>query len=98
MSDKQIVFTTKLVEELSEKDSKGFVLGRHEKFWYSNYKNVKKDGISFSMSNDELMEYAKCSFGVINVKYSEIEVNNKIVKDIEADLVDFQNNQKPWQR
>jgi hypothetical protein len=93
--EKQTVFSTKLIEEITEKFNKGYVVQRHEKFWYSNLVKVKRDGVTFSMTDDEMQEYIKCYIGVVNVRYIDVEINGQLIKEIEADIPDIENGEVP---
>ena len=64
MADNQFIFTTEVVEKVREKFDDGFVISRQEKYWFSNLPLVKKAGLVFSYSDEELLEYTKCKFGI----------------------------------
>jgi hypothetical protein len=96
--EKQTVFTTKLVDEINEKNNKGFIIPRHEKFWYSNLVQVKKDGVTFAMTDYELSEYVKCYIGIKNIRYITKEVNGELVKEIDGDVPDVANGEEPEMR
>lgn len=85
-NEKQVVFTTQLIEEIVNKHNKGYVIPRSEKFWYSNMVNCKKDGITFSMSDEELQEYIKCSMGICNVRYITKTLNDVEYTEIDGDI------------
>ena len=68
MVEKQVLFTTELVDEIREKHDQGYVIQQHEKFWLGNMVNVKKQGISFVPTEDEWMEIAKCKMGTYDVE------------------------------
>jgi hypothetical protein len=98
VSEKQTVFTTKLIEEVTEKFNKGFIIPRNEKFWYSNLVQVKKDGVTFAMSDYELSEYIKCYIGIKNIRYLTKEVNGELIKEIDGDIPDVENGEEPDMR
>jgi hypothetical protein len=64
MSENQFIFTTKVVEKVRQKFEDGFVISRQEKYWLSSTPLVKKSGLVFSYTDDELLEYTKCKFGI----------------------------------
>lgn len=68
MAEKQVRFTTELIEEIREKHDQGYVIHQHEKFWLGNMVNVKKTGLSFVPTEDEWMEIAKCKMGTYDVE------------------------------
>lgn len=63
---KQIIWTTKMVEESAEKISNGFVLSRIENPFFDNVVGLRKAGLTFKMSNLEVDEYIKCK---VNIHY-----------------------------
>ena len=54
------VITTEIVNELKAKIKKGKKLTRTENIFYLNDVDLRKANISFSLSHEELIEYAKC--------------------------------------
>ncbi len=62
--DIQVVFTTEKIEEIRLKADQGYKIARHEKYWTESYILTKKDGIVFTFSEDETVEYMKCRLGV----------------------------------
>ncbi len=62
--DVQMVFTTEKVEEIRLKVEQGYKISRQEKYWAENYLLTKKDGIVFTLSDDETLEYMKCKLGI----------------------------------
>lgn len=60
----QFIFTTEQIDEINDRNDKGFKISRQEKFWLSNFTLVKKNGLVFSMTEEEEMEYIRCKVGV----------------------------------
>jgi hypothetical protein len=42
----------------------GYKLSRDEKFWFANFNLVRRAGLTFSYTDEEILEYAKCKFGI----------------------------------
>ncbi len=63
-NESQIVFTSEKVEEIRIKAEQGYKLTRQEKYWFEGLTLTKKDGIVFTLSDEESLEYAKCRLGI----------------------------------
>lgn len=61
---KQIIWTTKLVDEAAEKINEGYVLSKLENPFFENTIGLKKKGITFKYSNHEMSEYMKCKVDI----------------------------------
>jgi hypothetical protein len=61
---KQIIWNTKMIEEAAEKINNGFVLSRIENPFYENTIGLRKSGLTFRMTSDEIDEYVKCKMDV----------------------------------
>lgn len=64
MSKDKYVFTTHVIESVRQKFEDGYKITRQEKYWFSNMPLVRRKGLVFSYSDEELLEYGKCKFGV----------------------------------
>lgn len=64
MVEEQIVLSTQKVEEILLKSNSGYKISRLEKFWLDNNKGVRKDGLTFSYTDEETLEYIKCKLGI----------------------------------
>lgn len=64
MAEKRFIFSTERIEELKTLVDDGYKLTRDEKFWFSNFPLVKRAGLTFSFTDEEINEYTKCKLGV----------------------------------
>ena len=62
--ERQMVFTTKLVEEATDKINDGIVLKRYQNPWLKGEVGIKRSGISFRMSAEEQQEYIRCALDI----------------------------------
>jgi len=62
--ERQMVFTTKLVDEATDKLNDGVVLKRYQNPWLKGEVGIKRSGVSFRMSSDEQQEYVRCALDV----------------------------------
>jgi hypothetical protein len=61
---RQVIWTTKMVEEATEKLNNGFVLSRVDNPFFEKVIGLRKDAITFMMSNEEQEEYIKCALDI----------------------------------
>jgi hypothetical protein len=61
---RQIIWTTKMVEEATEKLNNGFVLSRVDNPFFEKVIGLRKDAITFMMSPEEQQEYIKCALDI----------------------------------
>jgi hypothetical protein len=64
MTEDKFVFSTNTVEKVRQKFEDGYKISRQEKYWFSNLPMVRRSGLVFSFTDDELLEYSKCKFGI----------------------------------
>lgn len=62
--ERQMIFTTKLVEEATDKINDGIVLKRYQNPWLKGEVGIKRSGISFRMSAEEQQEYIRCALDI----------------------------------
>jgi hypothetical protein len=61
---RQIIWTTKMVEEATEKINNGFVLSRLENPFYEKIVGLRTSSLIFKMSPEEQEEYIKCALDI----------------------------------
>ena len=62
--EKQMIFTTKLVDESSDKINDGIVIKRYQNPWLKSEVGLRRAGVSFRMSPEEQEEYIRCALDV----------------------------------
>ncbi len=62
--EKQMIFTTKLVDESTDKINDGIVIKRYQNPWLKSEVGLRRAGVSFRMSTEEQEEYIKCALDV----------------------------------
>lgn len=94
--EESLVFNTKMVNDIIAKDNKGIKLNRTEQLWFNNQTGVRKTKIKFSMSNDEIMEYAKSKLSVqyfaenyCQIKREDGSVGKMKLRDYQKDVIDL---------
>lgn len=93
---KKFVFTTKIVEDITEKIHDGATVKRFQNPWFKNEVGVRRSGITFMMSDDEIQEYIRCKLDVkyfaekyCRVKTEDGTVQNITLRDYQKDILDL---------
>lgn len=62
--ERQMIFTTKIVDDATDKINDGIVLKRFQNPWLKGEVGLRRAGASFKMSKEEQEEYIKCALNV----------------------------------
>lgn len=62
--EKQMIFTTRLVDESTDKINDGIVIKRYQNPWLKSEVGLRRAGVSFRMSPEEQEEYIRCALDV----------------------------------
>lgn len=94
--DKKFIFTTKIVEDITEKIHDGVVVKRFQNPWFKNEVGVRRSGITFMMSDWEIEEYIKCKLDIkyfaekyCRIKTEDGTVQNIRLRDYQKDILDL---------
>jgi len=98
--ERQMVFTTKLVEEATDKINDGIVLKRYQNPWLKSEIGLRRSGVSFRMTDDEQQEYVRCALDVhyfvekyCKVKREDGSIGSIKLRDYQKEMLDnFVNN------
>jgi hypothetical protein len=87
---KQIVFTTKMVENVTKSINDGVVVKRFQNPWFQNEIGVRRSGIVFNRTEEEVQEYIKCKLDIkyFAQKYCKIKTEDGTITHIQ--LRDYQ--------
>lgn len=88
--DRKFIFSTAVIEEIKKKQDDGVILKRYENPWFKNEEGIRRSGLTFALSPDEMQEYIKCKLDVkyFAEKYCKIKTEDGTVQHIE--LRDYQ--------
>ena len=100
VKERQMIFTTKLVDEATFKINDGVVLKRYQNPWLRGEVGIRRAGVSFMMTGDEQQEYIKCALDIhyftetyCKVKTEDGTVDNIELRDYQKKMLDnFVNN------
>jgi hypothetical protein len=98
--ERQMVFTTKLVDESTDKINDGIVVKRYQNPWLKSEVGLRRAGVSFRMTPDEQQEYVRCALDVhyfvekyCKVKREDGSVGSIKLRDYQKEILDsFVNN------
>lgn len=88
--ERKIVFTSQLVNDTTDKINDGVVIKRFQNPWFQNEVGVRRSGLTFMMTDDEIQEYIKCKLDInyFAEKYCRIKTEDGSVQNIK--LRDYQ--------
>ena len=88
--ERQMVFTTQLVDQATDKINDGVVLKRFQNPWQKSEVGIRRSGITFKMTSDEQAEYIKCALDVhyFTEKYCKVKREDGSIGEIS--LRDYQ--------
>lgn len=92
--DETNIMTTEKVLEILEKEKLALQLKRNEKLWFNNLEGVRRRGIRFAMTEDELQEYIRCKLSVYyfaehycKIKLEDGTVGQMTLRDYQKDII-----------
>jgi len=92
----EFVLTTEIVKDIEERENLGKILKRYEKLWFSNYKGIRKAGITFAFTDEEFEEYVKCKMSVhyfaekyCKIKLDDGTIGNMTLRDYQKDIINL---------
>ncbi len=91
VAERQIVFNSKMVEEVTQKLNDGVILKRNQNPWMAGEVGIRRPNVSFMMTEEEEEEYIKCALDIhyFTEKYCKVKTEDGSVQNIT--LRDYQN-------
>ena len=93
--ERQMVFTTKLVDESTDKINDGIVVKRYQNPWLKGEVGLRRAGVTFKITEEEQAEYIKCALDVhyfvekyCKVKREDGSVGNILLRDYQKEIID----------
>ncbi len=94
--ERKIIFTSKYVEEITEKINDGVLVKRFQNPWFKNEVGVRRNGLTFMMTDDEIQEYIRCKIDIqyfaekyCRIKTEDGSVQNIKLRDYQRDILDL---------
>ena len=97
---RQMIFTTFLVDDATDKINDGVVVKRYQNPWLKSEVGLRRAGVTFKMTPAEQQEYVRCALDVhyfteqyCKVKTDDGSIGNIRLRDYQKDMMDnFVNN------
>jgi len=96
IEEKRFVFNSKNVEEITDKINDGVVIKRYQNPWFENQLGVRRTGITFAWTDEEIQEWVKCAKDIYyfaekycKVKTEEGNITNIKLRDYQYKILDL---------
>jgi hypothetical protein len=97
---RQMVFTTKIVDDITQQINDGVSVKRYQNPWFKNEIGIRRTGVTFKMTPQEQAEYIKCALDIqyftekyCMVKTEDGSIDNIKLRDYQKEILDlFTNN------
>ena len=93
--ERQMIFTTKLVDEATDKINDGIVVKRYQNPWLKSEVGLRRQGVTFKMTVDEQQEYVRCAVDVhyfvekyCKVKREDGSIGSIKLRDYQKEMLD----------
>ena len=94
-NEKQMIFTTKLVDEATDKINDGVQVKKFQNPWLKSEIGLRRAGVTFRMTKEEQEEYIRCALDVhyftekyCKVKTEDGSINNITLRDYQKEILD----------
>ena len=94
-NEKQMIFTTKLVDDATDKINDGIVVKRYQNPWMKGEVGLRRSGVTFKMTPEEQEEYIKCALDIhhftenyCKVKREDGSVGSIKLRDYQEEILD----------
>lgn len=99
-TERQMIFTTKFVDEATDKINDGIVVKRYQNPWMKSEVGIRRAGVSFRMTPEEQQEYVRCALDIhyftekyCKTKREDGSVGSITLRDYQKEILDnFVNN------
>lgn len=94
-NQKQMIFTTKLVDQATDSINDGIVIKRYQNPWFKSEVGIRRSGVTFRMTPEEQQEYVRCALDIhyftekyCKVKTEDGSINNIRLRDYQEEIMD----------
>ncbi len=94
-NEKQMIFTTKLVDDSTNKINDGIVVKRYQNPWLKSEVGLRRSGVTFRMTKEEQEEYIRCALDIhyfvekyCKVKREDGSVGGIFLRDYQKEILD----------
>jgi hypothetical protein len=90
------IFTSDIIENIIDRENKGFQIKRIEKIWFKNLSGIRAPYLKFSMTKEEIAEYTKCKLSVhyfaekyCHIKREDGSIGPMKLREYQKDIIDL---------
>lgn len=94
-NEKQMIFTTKSVDDATNKINDGIVVKRYQNPWLKSEVGLRRSGVTFRMTKEEQEEYIRCALDIhyfvekyCKVKREDGSVGSIFLRDYQKEILD----------
>lgn len=99
-NERQMVFTSAIVDEATDKINDGIVVKRYQNPWMKSEVGIRRAGVSFRITPEEQQEYVRCALDIhyftekyCKTKREDGSVGSITLRDYQKEILDnFVNN------
>ncbi len=99
--EKKFIFNSKIIDDVINKMNDGVVIKRFQNPWFQSEIGLRKSGITFMMSEDEIQEYIKCKLDIhyfaekyCKIKTEDGSIQNIKLRDYQKEILDLYTNNR----
>ncbi len=99
VKEKQMIFTSKIVQEATDRINDGIVIKRYQNPWLKGEVGLRRSGVAFRMTPDEQQEYVRCALDIdyfvekyCKVKREDGSVGSIKLRDYQKEILDLFKN------
>lgn len=96
VEERKVVFDSKMVQDITNKINDGVVVKRFQNPWFQNEIGVRRAGVTFKMTQEELHEYIRCKLDIqyfaekyCRIKTEDGSVQNIRLRDYQREILDL---------
>jgi hypothetical protein len=93
--DKQFVFNSDNINDIIQKQASGFALPRHMNPWFKNQAGVRRAGLVWAWTTEELEDFARCAYDIhyfanhfCKIKSEDGQIRQMTVRDYQYGVLD----------
>jgi len=101
MDNKKVIFTTKMVDDITKRIGDGEIIKKIHNPWLQGEIGIRRIGCAFKMTPDETDEYVKCATDIqyfannyCKIKLEDGSVGQMRLRDYQKDILDLYYNNR----
>lgn len=94
--EKKFIFTSENVDKINQQILDGYVIKRYQNPWFKNEAGIRRSGLSFGITPEEVEEYIRCKVDIhyfaekyCKVKREDGSIGNIKLRNYQKDILDL---------